>query len=331
MKGEEVLLKVEGLKKWYGMGEGFLSSLLKSSQETRYVRAVDGVSFELYTGEILGLAGESGSGKSTLGEVLVGLQGATDGELEFKGKPVDYKNLGKAFRRQVQMVFQDVYGTLNPRLTVYESVAEPLLVAGLSDKDELRRRVTDALELSELRPGHSYLNTYPHQLSGGQRQRVAIARAIAIKPAFVVADEPVSMLDVSVRSGVLNLLQNLRETMGLSMVFVSHDLSTIRYLCDRTAIMYLGRFAEIGPTEPTIMKPLHPYAKALAMAVPVPDPEFGRPRVQVKGEVPDPIDLPPGCRFAPRCPERVARCLEVEPELKPVGEEGRQVACHMVQ
>lgn len=301
------LIEIKNLKKHFPVGGGLRDIFTKEKQT---VKAIDDISFTIGKGEIVGLAGESGSGKTTTGEILVRLQDLTDGVIKFDGK--DYVNISKReekqFRRDVQMIFQDPYETLNPRFTIFETIAEPLKISGLKDKDEIEQKVMLALETAELKPAEEYRNRFPHELSGGQRQRVAIARGIVLEPKFLVADEPVSMLDVSIRAGILNLLRRLRKEMGLSMLYVSHDLSTIKYLCDRIAVMYLGKIVEIGPVEDVIHHPQHPYTKALLSAVPVPDPDYERKRIDVDEEVADQINLPPGCRFEPRCPFATAEC-----------------------
>jgi peptide/nickel transport system ATP-binding protein len=299
---DDVLLETRALKKWYPVRRGFLATV--SRRPAKHLKALDGVSFSLRKGEIMGLAGESGSGKSTLGELLTSLQTPSAGAVLFenadltklKGKTLKY------FRRHVQMVFQDPYETLNPRFTIQSTVMEPLHNHRVGTYDERLALVKDALRRVELNPPEQYLLRFPHELSGGQRQRVAIARAIVLEPRLLIADEPVSMLDVSIRAGILNLFRRFRREMEMSIIYVSHDLATIRYICDRTAILYLGRMAEIGPTETVITRHLHPYTEMLISAVPFADPGEKRPRVDSRGEIPDPIDLPNGCRFHPRCP-----------------------------
>lgn len=307
MSEKTPLIEVKNLKKHYPVGSGLRDIFNKKKLS---VKAIDDISFEIGKGEILGLAGESGSGKTTTGEILVRLQDVTDGVIKFEGK--DFINIKKKeekqFRKDVQMIFQDPYETLNPRFTIFETIAEPLKIIGLKDKAEIEQKVFHALNTAELKPAEEYMYRYPHELSGGQRQRVAIARGIVLEPKFLVADEPVSMLDVSIRAGILNLLRRLRKEMGLSMLYVSHDLSTIKYLCDRIAVMYLGKIVEIGPVEDVVHHPQHPYTKALLSAVPVPDPDYDRKRIDVDEEVADQINLPPGCRFEPRCPFATDEC-----------------------
>ena len=302
------LLEIANLRRIFPLKRG-LTEFLRRTPELA-VRAVDGVSLEVGDGEIVGLAGESGSGKSTLGEVVVGLQPPSDGSLTFRGEPLfQGKRVDPAMRRTIQMAFQDPYETLNPRFTVFQTVVEPLHNFNIGD-DAVERRelVRRALTEVELVPAESYLDRYPHELSGGQRQRVAIARAIVCGPKLLVADEPVSMLDVSIRAGVLNLFRRFRSELGMSIVYVSHDLATIRYICDRTAVLYLGRLAELGPTEEVIERPRHPYTRLLLSAVPRSNPDEERAHVDARGEIPSPISIPNGCRFHARCPYAMAHC-----------------------
>jgi peptide/nickel transport system ATP-binding protein len=327
MKNEEIL-SVKNLMKYFPLKR---RKFFRFGESDAYVRAVDGVSFNLMKGEILGLAGESGCGKTTTGRAILRLTEPTGGEVYFQG--VDLlsikKGLFKSYRRQMQMIFQDPYESLNPRKTVFETVRQPIEIHKLakteSEKNDL---IIETLEEVELRPATEFLDRYPHMLSGGQRQRVAVARAIVLRPKIMVADEPVSMLDVSTRSGILSLIEKLRKDLDLSYIYITHDLATAKYICDRIAIMYLGRIVEIGPTRKIIMDPNHPYTKALVAAVPVPDPETKIGEIPIKGEVPlNPINLPPGCRFHPRCPYATGKCKEEEPELIPIGDD-RLVACH---
>lgn len=305
-KEREILLEIHQLKKWFPLHRGFISGLFGSSAK---VHAVDDVSFNLGRGEILGLAGESGSGKSTISEIICGLQSITDGSVAYLSKPVDLKGkMEKAFRKNVQMVFQDPYDTLNPRFSVEQTIIEPLRNFKIGNDRTRKQMVKDALTKVELTPPERFLDRFPHELSGGQRQRVAIARGIVVQPNLLVADEPVSMLDVSIRAGVLNLFRKFREEMDMSILYVSHDLATIRYICDRTAILYLGRIAEIGPTPDVIENPAHPYTQLLISAVPDSNPTHKRKKVDARGEIPDAIDLPNGCRFHARCKNAMVQC-----------------------
>ncbi|ABR49455.1 oligopeptide/dipeptide ABC transporter, ATPase subunit [Alkaliphilus metalliredigens QYMF] len=311
---KEPLIKVKNLKKYYPINKGIKDIF---SKDKSYVKAIDDISFEIHQGEILGLAGESGSGKTTTGEILVRLQETTEGEIIFDGHDFMTKSKveDKRFRKEVQMIFQDPYETLNPRFTILETIAEPLKIHGMKGKDLIYERVIEALEIAELKPAEHYVHRYPHELSGGQRQRVAIARGIVMNPKFLVADEPVSMLDVSIRADILNLLKRLRKDMGLTMLYVSHDLSTIKYLCDRIAIMYLGKIVEIGNANEVIDNPQHPYTKVLLSAVPVADPDHKKVRIEIDDEAPDQINLPEGCRFTPRCPYATEACNKCDHTL----------------
>jgi oligopeptide/dipeptide ABC transporter ATP-binding protein len=293
------------------------------------VHAVDEVTFELGRGEVLALVGESGCGKSTLALTLMGLERPTGGQIVYEGQDVTHlSGTGlKELRRHIQMIFQDPYESLNPMMTIGEIVAEPLAVHRLaSNADTRAQRVQQALEDAGLRPAQAFLGRYPHELSGGQRQRVVIASALVLEPIVLLADEPVSMLDVSIRAEILNVLVELRQKRGISILFITHDLSTAAYFADRIAVMYLGRVVEIGPTEQVLKSPRHPYTKALLSVVPVPNPRLRRERIILRGETPNPIDLPSGCRFHPRCPLAEARCREVDPAFVTIGP-GHEAAC----
>lgn len=327
MKENGYLWDVRDLRKLFRLKGGLFDAFLGRQKS---VHAVDGVSFAIRSGEILGIAGESGCGKTTTGRLLVRLEEPTEGQMLFHGTDITTLEGSKlkVFRRRVQMIFQDPYESLNPRFSVMDAVAEPLIVHRVTDSIEAREDlVAKALEHAELEPASEYLYRYPHELSGGQRQRVAIARAIVLQPEFIVADEPVSMLDVSIRAGVMNLLLQLRDEFNLTLAFISHDLGVTRYMSDRIAIMYLGRIVELGTGEEVIAKPLHPYTQALLTSVPVPDPKFHRGRAKIRGELPTPIDLPSGCTFHPRCPYAQEICKTTKPELREITP-GHFAECH---
>jgi oligopeptide transport system ATP-binding protein len=307
------LLKVAGLTKLFRVGRSPLS------RERLTLRAVDGISFEIARGEVLGLVGESGSGKTTVGRSVLRLLEPTSGAIHFKEQDVMALRGGdlRRFRRQAQIIFQDPFASLNPRMTVEKLLAEPLVVQGeMRGRKQLRERGAELLSMVGLASEH--LTRYPHEFSGGQRQRIAIARGLALRPDFLVADEPVSALDVSVQAQVINLLRQLKQQLGLTMLFIGHDLAVVEYIADRIAVMYLGRIVEIAPARALTGAPLHPYTKALLSAVPVPDPLVKRTRIVLEGELPSAIDPPSGCVFRTRCPYAAPECANHIPELAEV-------------
>ncbi len=327
-----VVLQVSKLRKLYPLSRGLLGAIQR--KPIRHVHAIDGVSFTLRSGEILGLVGESGSGKTTTAMSVMGLIEPTEGDIYFNDQSVPQMAHGRSrleLRRQVQMVFQDPYEALNPRQTVYSIVSEPLEVHRITtNRAEKRERVKKALADAGLKPPENFLERYPEELSGGQRQRVVIAGAIVLNPRLLVADEPVSMLDVSVRAEILNLLRQVRDELGISILYITHDLATAGFFTDRIAVMYLGRIVEIGPTTEVLSNPKHPYTRALLSVIPVPNPRHRQKREILRGEIPNPIDLPPGCRFHPRCPVAMDQCRRVDPQLVTVAAE-HQAACILVE
>jgi len=325
---KETLIKVEDLKKWFPVRMGFFETLL--TRKELFVRAVDGINFDVARDEIFGLVGESGSGKTTTGRLMLRLIEPTTGKIIFDGKDITAipEKRFKLLRRKMQIIFQDPYESLNPRMTVFDILAEPLRVQGLAHEVELEERVYKTLEDVELVPPQEFFYRYPHELSGGQRQRVATARGLILEPEFIVADEPVSMLDVSIRAEVLNLMFELMEKYHVSFLYITHDLALARHICDRLAVMYLGKIMEKGSTESIVYEPLQPYTRALMAAVPTPDPTAKRIEVVIKGEIPSPVNPPSGCRFHTRCPEMVGDiCRKEEPPLIDMGD-GHFVACH---
>jgi len=324
---KNILIKVEGLKKWFPVRSMF--SLLRPEL---YVKAVNEVTFDIRKGEIFGLVGESGCGKTTIGRLILGLITPSDGKIYYGEVDVflqKRKKELKKLRREMQMIYQDPYGSLNDRMNIYDIIAEPLRIHKITnDKKEEKRRVYKALEEVNLVPPEEFAPKFTKELSGGQVQRVAIARALILQPKFIVADEPVSMLDVSIRAGILNLLIDLKEKHDLTYLFITHDFSVARYVCNRIAVLYLGRIVEIGPVEEIIGNPLHPYAKALVSVVPVPNPRLKRDRILLKKEIPDPINIPLGCAFHPRCPYARELCRSEMLELVEV-KENHHVACHL--
>lgn len=325
----QTVIEAVNLRKWFPVKLGFFQSIL--SRKELYVKAVDGIDIDIQKQEIFGLAGESGSGKTTIGKLLLRLIEPTSGKIIFQGKDITKTSEQelKALRRKMQIVFQDPYESLNPKMTVFDVLAEPLRVQRLASGSELEERVYKALENVELFPPEEFVWRFPHELSGGQRQRVATGRALVVNPEFIVADEPVSMLDVSIRAEILNLMFNLMEKHGVTFIYITHDLALARHICNRIAIMYLGKIVEKGLTEKVIFEPLHPYTRALIAAVPDPDPEARRIETVIKGEIPSPINPPSGCRFHTRCPSYIGDiCRQKEPEFKEK-EKGRFVACHL--
>ncbi len=324
----EPLIEVKGMKKWFPVNTGFLSSLLYKQE--LYVKAVDGVTFDIKKGEILVLAGESGCGKTTTGRCVLYLEPPTEGNVFYAGINLGEldRNEMKELRKRMQITFQDPYESLNPKQSIYGIVSEPLTVHKIPlTPSQRRERVLEALENVALTPPEDYIDRYPHELSGGQRQRISIARALILHPEFMVADEPVSMLDVSIRAEILNLLLKLREELGLTYLFITHDLAVATYIADRIGIMYLGKIMEIGPAHDVAFNPQHPYTRALISAVPSGDPTVKRRVESLKGEPPSPINVPPGCRFHPRCPYAQDICAREMPEERDMGN-GHFVACH---
>ncbi|HBX69404.1 MAG TPA: peptide ABC transporter substrate-binding protein [Chloroflexi bacterium] len=307
----EYFLEVQNLKKYFVAGKPNLFS-----RTVKHVHAVDDVSLELARGEVIALVGESGCGKSTLALTLMGLEESTAGQIIFEGIDITHadEKQQKLLRQRIQMVFQDPYESLNPTQTIEEIVGEPLVVHKIgANAEERQQRVVQALEDAGLKPAEIYMRRFPHELSGGQRQRVVIAGALVLEPHLLLADEPVSMLDVSIRAEILNLLADLRVTRQISIIFITHDLGTVGYFADRVAVMYLGRIVEIGRMREVLENPRHPYTKALLSVIPVPNPRLRRERVILQGETPNPIDLPKGCRFHPRCPVAEVRCQQADP------------------
>ncbi|NQX44913.1 dipeptide ABC transporter ATP-binding protein [Paenibacillus tritici] len=316
------LLEVRNLKKHYPVRKGFFS------KQVGAVKAVDGITLSVEQGETLAVVGESGCGKSTTGRAILRLIEPTEGEIIFGGTDVRSLNTEqlRRFRTDMQMVFQDPYASLDPRWTVQRILEEPLRTHGSAPAGELTSRVEQLMEVVGLSPYQAH--RYPHEFSGGQRQRIGIARALALNPKFIVCDEPVSALDVSIQAQVLNLMQDLQEQYGLTYMFISHDLSVVKFISDRVAVMYLGRIVELAPTKELFAKPLHPYTQALMSAVPVPNPGLKKQRIVLSGDVPNPETPPTGCAFHPRCPYAMDRCKSEAPVLRELGP-GHQAACHL--
>jgi oligopeptide transport system ATP-binding protein len=320
----EVLVRAEHVKKYFPIRQGILA------REVARVHAVDDVSLEVRTGDTLGLVGESGCGKSTLARCIARLHELTAGSVTFEGRDISglSRRQLRPVRRELQMVFQDPYASLNPRKRVGTIIADPLHIHRYGDRAKIRNRVRELLELVGLSPEH--VNRYPHEFSGGQRQRIGVARAIALHPKLIIADEPVSALDVSIRAQVINLLDDLQDDLALTYIFIAHDLGVVRHVSDRIAVMYLGKIVEISPAEELYRHPVHPYTEALLSAVPVPDPELSARREQIvlEGDVPSPVAPPSGCRFHPRCRYATEICAREEPPLVMHGSQGHLAACH---
>lgn len=316
-----VLLEAKGLRKYFDMGKG------------KFVHAVDDINLTVHEQEIVGLVGESGSGKSTFGKTILGLHDKTAGEVFYEGErmPDSYKAEDfKKYAGRMQMIFQDPYSSLNPRMTIGEVIGEGLKLHSQDSAQQINERTATWLERVGLQADH--MSRYPHEFSGGQRQRIGIARALIMEPDFVVCDEPISALDVSVQAQVVNLLDELKASMGLTLLFIAHDLSMVRYVSDRMAVMYLGSLVEIGPADEVFFNPRHPYTEVLVGSNPEPDPETERkrPSTAIQGEIPSPINVPAGCRFAGRCPKVMDQCRTVTPQMIPLAQEpSRQVACHL--
>jgi peptide/nickel transport system ATP-binding protein len=320
------ILRVENLTKYYPCEKSFLEKMLTRSKH--FVKAVDGVSFTVQRGEIFTLAGESGCGKTTTGKLVVRLISPTSGKIFFNNVEItalEHEDL-RMLKRKMQIIFQDPYASFNPRMKIGDAVGHPLEIHGLAKREEKQERVIELLNRVGLTPAEKFVDLYPHQMSGGQRQRAAMARSLILQPEFIVADEPVSMIDVSLRTAIVDLMLNLRRDFGLTYLFITHDLAIAKYISDRIGIMYLGKIVELGDKETIFSNPLHPYTQALLAAIPVPDPERKRKATELIGDVPSAIDIPSGCRFRTRCRNAREACEKEVPELVQVSS-GHYVAC----
>jgi peptide/nickel transport system ATP-binding protein len=330
MEQDGYIISAEKLKKYFPIKRGFFQTLV--SREDIFVKAVDGISFRMQKGEIFGLVGESGSGKTTTGRLLLRLTPPTEGKVVYKGRDITEfsSRQMKPLRKEMQIIFQDPFESLDPHMTIKDIIAEPLRIQkAAKTREEVDERVKDILREVELFPPEEFMLRFPHELSGGQRQRVAVARAFVLNPNFILADEPVSMLDVSIRAEILAVMLNLVQKKGASVLLVTHDLALARHICDRIAVMYLGRIVELADTETIVGNPLHPYTRALIAAVPVPDPGSKRLGEVISGEIPSPVAPPPGCNFHTRCPYAHMRCMSEIPPLIEV-EKNHWAACHLV-
>jgi peptide/nickel transport system ATP-binding protein len=329
---EQNLIRVQDLRKWFPVQKSFIERLV--TRERQFVRAVDGVDFDIRRGEVFGLAGESGSGKTTTGRLIVRLLEPTEGHIYFD--ETDLATLSdeemRRERQRMQVIFQDPFASMNPRMKVGDAIGHSLKIFGLATGSEKRERVVGMMERVGLFPTASLYEKFPHQLSGGQRQRAVMARALIMHPDLIVADEPIAMADVSVRALLLQLMMDLKEEFDLTYLFITHDLATAKYICDRIAIMYLGKIVEMGTLQQVYGDPRHPYTQALLAAVPVPDPKARRTAPMPRGEIPSPINPPPGCSFHPRCPMVKDICSKKAPSLDPLSDQAEHlVACHLVE